>query len=137
MLRKAKVSKKKQKVKVKVRNKKQMISSLTQDDLLNLIELICSVKNNNDKYDDTHIEVGQNYFIRTVTMHHIGRVVSINRNEFKLEGASWIEDSDRFHDALMTGELNEVEPFPDPVIVPRGCIVDMTPWRHALPLKQK
>lgn len=85
----------------------------------------------------SHIQVGQTYFIRTVTMHYTGRVTAISDAEILLEDAAWIADSGRFHNALKTGELGEVEPFVDPVVVGRAALVDATPWRHALPREQK
>ncbi len=77
--------------------------------------------------------VGRAYFIRTVTMHVVGRLVSVCERELVLEDAAWVADSGRFNNALKTGALAEVEPFVDSVIVGRGSIVDATEWRHALP----
>lgn len=34
---------------------------------------------------------------------------------------------------VRAGTLDEVEPYPDPVSIARGAIVDATLWRHALP----
>lgn len=88
--------------------------------------------------DRTHpFIIGKAYFIRTVTMHHIGIVEEVFDKEIKMSGVSWIADSGRLYDALNTGSLNEVEPFLDDVIVGRGAIVDATFWRHDLPRKQK
>jgi hypothetical protein len=82
--------------------------------------------------------VGKCYFIRTVTMHTIGRLVSVGPHELVLEDAAWIADSGRWSEALANPSvLREVEPFLDPVIVGRGAIVDATEWRHDVPLKQK
>lgn len=77
--------------------------------------------------------VGRAYFIRTVTMHVVGRLVSVCERELALEDAAWVADSGRFSNALKTGALAEIEPFVDSVIVGRGSIVDATEWRHALP----
>ena len=77
---------------------------------------------------------GQAVFIRTVTMHYTGLLVEVTAGELVLEQAAWIADSGRFHKALMTGELNEVEPFPDGrVVVPRDGIIDVSRWGHPLP----
>ncbi len=83
--------------------------------------------------------VGQNYFIRTVTQHYTGRLVSVTPNELVLESAAWVADSGRFATALSTGTLNEVEPFPADVqvIVARGAVVDACVWKHKLPDAQK
>jgi len=82
-------------------------------------------------------KIGTCYLIRTVTMIQTGRLVAISDHELLLEDAAWIADTGRFHDALKTGELNEVEPFIGPVIVGRGAIVDATEWVHELPRIQK
>ena len=78
--------------------------------------------------------VGQNVFIRTVTMHYTGHLDRVTAGELVLTDASWIADSGRFHVALMNGDLCEVEPFPTgEVIVPRSGVIDVCRWHHALP----
>jgi len=102
------------------------------------IKEINSLIGNNAKIQEKSMfEVGKAYFIRTVTMHLVGKLIGINNKELLLKDASWVADSGRFHDALKTGELNEVEPFVDDVIVNREAIVDATFWRHLLPNVQK
>ena len=81
--------------------------------------------------------VGTAYFIRTVTYHLVGRLTRVGPLELELEDAAWVADSGRWNEALRTGKLSEVEPFPEPVIVGRGAISDATPWRHPLPLEVK
>lgn len=78
-------------------------------------------------------KIGEKYFIRTVTMHSIGELVSFNDKELLLSHACWVADSGRFNNALKTGELSEVEPFEADIIVNRSAIVDATLWRHDLP----
>lgn len=84
-------------------------------------------------------EVNKNYFIRTVTHHLTGKLVKVTSKELVLEQAAWIADDGRFYDALKTGKLNEVEPFPQDVqvIVGRGALIDAVIWKHALPAEQK
>lgn len=82
-------------------------------------------------------KMGKCYFIRTVTMHLVGRLEVLTNKELLLSEASWIADSGRFHDFLKNGTLNEVEPFVNPVIVNRDCIIDATIWDHELPKEQK
>ena len=78
--------------------------------------------------------VGEAVFIRTVTMHYTGRIDRVSAGELVLTDCAWIANSGRFHAALMTGALNEVEPFPDgEVIVPRDGIIDVSRWGHPLP----
>jgi hypothetical protein len=70
--------------------------------------------------------IGANYFIRTVTHHHTGRLVAVGDKELVLENAAWIADDGRLTDALKSGTFNEVEMFPidAKVIVGRGSIID-------------
>ena len=82
-------------------------------------------------------EIGKSYLIRSVTMYYTGRLVRITETDLVLEDAAWIADTGRFHTALKTGALNEVEPFVNPVILPRGAIVDVTRWNHPLPREQR
>jgi hypothetical protein len=83
-------------------------------------------------------QVGQPYFIRTVTHYYTGKVEKVCAKELVLSSAAWIADTGRFHDALKTGKLNEVEPFPGgEVIIGRGAVIDATRWQHDLPLTQK
>jgi len=71
-------------------------------------------------------EVGQCYMVRTVTMHIHGRLVEVTPNELVFVDAAWIADSGRYFDFLSGSTPNEIEPFPNPVIVGRGSIVDAT-----------
>ncbi len=84
-------------------------------------------------------KVGDAVFIRTVTYHYIGKIVGVYANEITLIDATWVADSGRWSAALKTGTLSEVEPFPDGdvVVISRGTIVDVSPWRHALPRSVK
>jgi hypothetical protein len=79
-------------------------------------------------------------FVRTVTHYYTGRIdnsTNVPHGFLMLEDAAWIADTGRWHHALSTGELNEVEPFPDGVLVAIGSIVDVSPWNHELPSKVK
>ena len=78
-------------------------------------------------------KIGEAYAIRTVTMHHVGKLVAVYPQELVLEGAAWVADSGRWHNALETGEVKECEPFlAGPVIVGRGGIIDACVWKHEL-----
>lgn len=89
--------------------------------------------------DNGHWELGADYFIRTVTHHHTGKLIAVTPNELVLVDAAWIADDGRFADAIAKGTLNEVEPFPAGlhVIIGRGSIVDAVRWMHPLPREQK
>ena len=82
-------------------------------------------------------QVGKNYFIRTVTHYYTGKLLRVTAKELVLSDAAWIADSGRFHDALKTGNLNEVEPFTGDIIVGRGAVIDAVIWTHDLPKAQK
>lgn len=86
---------------------------------------------------ETAFEIGKAYLIRTVTHYYTGRLVKITAQELVLEDAAWIADTGRFNECLKTGQLMEVEPFEDSVIVSRGAVVDATAWKHALPRSVK
>lgn len=83
--------------------------------------------------------VGDNVFVRTVTMYYTGELVGYDEHHLVLRNAAWIADTSRFANALATGELNEVEPYPDDatVLVGRGALIDLTEWTHDLPRTQK
>ena len=83
----------------------------------------------------SHLVVGEKYLIRTVTMHLIGRLKSVNDSEYLLSDACWLADSGLYGDCLADGSIKEAEVFPDDVIVGRGALVDATKWRHDLPRK--
>ena len=87
--------------------------------------------------NSTSLAVGETVYIRAVTFHYVGRITAITDTDIKLQNASWIADSGRWSEALKTGKLSEIEPFPDTVCVMRGAIVDVSPWNFDLPSKVK
>lgn len=76
-------------------------------------------------------------FIRTVTNFYTGRVVSLTKSWIVLEDVSWIADTGRFSTFLERGVPNEAERMPGRVHVSRASIVDVSEWRHALPVATK
>ena len=70
-----------------------------------------------------------------MTYFILGRLQAVYPQELVLQEASWVADTGRFHEALSTGRLNEVEPFIGAVMVGRAAIVDATEWGHPLPTK--
>ncbi len=81
-------------------------------------------------------KIGEKYLIRCITFYYVGEICAITDSDIVLQNASWVANTGRFHNALKDGSLEEVEPFINNVIVPRGCIVDATQWNHPLPSKQ-
>lgn len=82
-------------------------------------------------------KVGTSYLVRTVTLYCLGRLSAIYPGELVFENASWVADTGRWNHALVTGELDEVEPHVGPCIVCRGAVVDAVEWAHDLPSKVK
>lgn len=83
------------------------------------------------------LRVGAQVLVRSVTHYYTGQIVSLSRDEIVLTQAAWIADTGRFHDALRTGYLAEVEPYMGLVSVGRGAVCDVTEWPHELPRSQK
>lgn len=104
---------------------------------MKLSDLLTIVNALSNKSDNDFWEIGENYFIRTVTMHLVGKVMRVTDKEILLEDASWIADSGRFHEALSSGEFEEIEPFVNAVIVNRNSVIDATIFSHALPKEAK
>lgn len=75
---------------------------------------------------------GEKLFIRTVTYHQVGEIEAVEDGFLRLKDASWVADSGRFHTALESGNLSEVE-YVGTAIVNVGTIVDAFPWNHDLP----
>ena len=83
-------------------------------------------------------QIGEKYFIRTVTHHLTGKLEAVTDNELLLSSACWIADDGRFMNAVATGEFSEVEPYPKDkmVIVGRHSIIDAVVIPN-LPTSQK
>lgn len=75
--------------------------------------------------------------IRTVTMYYTGRIIGYDDEFVVLEECAWISATGRWSEALRTGELDEVEPYPGRCFVARGAIVEVVPWTHELPRSAK
>jgi len=82
-------------------------------------------------------QLGAKVFIRTVTYHYTGQISFISDKEIVLSEAAWIADSGRFANALKTGILDEVEPYPNLCGINRDAIIDASPWNHKLPRETK
>jgi hypothetical protein len=82
--------------------------------------------------------IGDTVFIRTVTMSYTGCIVGLSERWIQIAQAAWVADTGRFADAMATGTLSEVEPYPDgiAVLVAVAAVVDVSPWSHALPRTQ-
>jgi len=99
-----------------------------------LLELL--VDENATKSSEHPFVIGKSYFIRTVTYHFVGTIKEITGKWIVLKDASWVADSGRFHTALETGELNEVE-YMKQAIVNMDTITDATEWENKVPKESK
>lgn len=88
--------------------------------------------------DDSHWEIGKNYFLRTVTHHVTGKLEKVTSKELVLSNGAWIADDGNFTEAMKANTFLEVEMF-DPaekVIVGRGSLIDAQQI-HTLPTSRK
>ena len=92
---------------------------------------------NTGSTSETDFDVGDKVFIRTVTMIFTGRVKKVTDRFIHLEDSAWIADTGRFNQALATGSLSEVEPYPHGNAVTISSIIDFTKWEHNLPTEVK
>ena len=90
-----------------------------------------------DQSDNPFMEIGDCYFIRTVTHYFTGRLIWVGDKEIVLEDVCWIADTGRFNEFVAGKTINESEPFPKgkSVIIGRGSIIDMV--EHDLILSVK
>jgi hypothetical protein len=99
--------------------------------LKQLIELLA--ENGEPQTADIGLAVGSKVIIRCVTHYYTGCVGAVTPAVIELRDAAWIASTGRWANALKTGELDEVEPYPDTCFINRGAIVDWAPWQHDLP----
>ena len=107
--------------------------------LKNIKEILKSTFGSNT-YDNSHWEVGKNYFIRTVKHHYTGKLKKVSGKELVLTGGvAWIAEDGRFNEVMKSNEFSEVEPYPDDVdvIIGRGAILDASIMKGKLPREVK
>jgi hypothetical protein len=81
--------------------------------------------------------LGKNVLIRSVTHHYSGKIDRlVGDTAAVLTTAAWVADDGRFHEALVKSEFEEVEPYPNPVMVNWGAVLDVTEIAK-LPTEQK
>lgn len=91
----------------------------------------------NNKQELFPYKIGDNIFIRTVTMYYTGKIINLIGKWIILEECAWISDTGRFHDFIKDGKCNEYEGFIDQVSIPLDSIIDITVWKHNLFRGQK
>lgn len=75
---------------------------------------------------ESFLELEKPYAFRTVTMIYTGRLKGINQQEFLVDEAAWIPDTERWKDFVDNGAVKECEPYSKPIIINRGAILDVT-----------
>ena len=103
------------------------------------IAALLNAKNACAKSDSHPFEVGENYYIRTVTLHFTGKLEEVHAGELVLSTCAWIPDHGRFAQAVDKGTFNKVEPYPPDarVIINRASLVDAVKIGFKLPVSQK
>lgn len=114
------------------------INELTVGQLKELSSLLGNKRESSESHP---FEIGKHYFIRTVTMSHVGKLEKVFDDTLVLSGASWVADSGRLSDAMRSGleavSSSELEPFVNNIIIGRGALIDATVYNFPLPTKQK
>ena len=118
-------------------NKKKDLNKLSFEELQQEIKTLEERKNKANERKVDVWQIGKMYVIRTVTMIQVGKLVEVTDKELVLEDCAWVADTGTWMNFLKDGEVNEVEPFVDTVIVGRGSIIDATIWRHKVLNEQK
>jgi hypothetical protein len=81
---------------------------------------------------------GTSYLLRMATHFYTGRLAYLGPSHLVLDDAAWVADAGLYlGDALKTGKLAEVEPYPGRVLVSLGALVDACEWPHPLPTWEK
>ncbi len=77
------------------------------------------------KSNETYLQIGKSYHIRTVTYATAGKLKAITKNEFVFESASWVADTGRFNEYIKdTSRVKENE-YIGEIIVNRDAVVDV------------
>lgn len=72
------------------------------------------------------LDIGKIYAFRTVTMIYTGRLVDVSDQEFLVDEACWIPETERYMEFADTGAHKEAEPYKRPIIINRGSLLDAT-----------
>lgn len=78
-------------------------------------------------------EVGQFYYVETLTKYYVGRCKEVTPTELVLDEAAWVDDTGRLSAFLKNGWDNPsvaAEPYPDDVSIPAHMISSVTVWNH-------
>lgn len=99
-----------------------MLSNETKQNLiLNLLGL-----DEQKSITDSFYKTGKDYVVRTVTMIYLGEIKSETDSHLILTDCAWIPDTSRWNEFLNGKKPNEMEPYPNDVIVYKTAILDAT-----------
>jgi hypothetical protein len=84
-------------------------------------------------------QVGDQVFLQTVTDYYTGRIVKLTLTTASLDLAAWIPETGRRADSMISGEFDEIEPYPAEWIlrVSLASLVSAVLWPHKLPREQR
>lgn len=87
----------------------------------------------------TGLEVGENYYVETVTKYYVGELLAVDFSGITLVKAAWIPSTGRYNEAFKSGVFEEVEPLPlkTPLYLPAGVVSAIVEWSHKLPREVK
>lgn len=96
-------------------------------DQLKLIEMILSLSKTtpSESKATSFLALEKPYAFRTVTMIYTGRLKAINEQEFLIDEAAWIPETERWMDFVDKGAVKECEPYSKPIILNRGALLDV------------
>lgn len=95
-------------------------------DKLELIKAIlgseCTTKKEGKAH--TFLKIGRPHAFRTVTMIYTGRLIDVSEQEFFVDEAAWIPDTERWMDFVDKCAVKECEPYSRPIVINRGALLD-------------
>lgn len=94
-------------------------------DKLALLKLILADDKNSSNGAESFLVLEKPYAFRTVTMIYTGRLKGINQQEFLVDEAAWIPETERWMDFVDNGAVKECEPYSKPIVLNRGAILDV------------
>lgn len=72
----------------------------------------------------TFLKIGKPHAFRTVTMIYTGRLIDASEQEFLVDEAAWIPETERWMDFVDKSAVRECEPYSKPIIISRGALLD-------------
>lgn len=98
---------------------------LSEETKQELILTLLGIKNEK-QLENSFYKTGCDYVIRTVTMIYLGQIKSEDQNTITLEDCAWIPDTSRWSEFLQGNKPNEMEPYPNDVLIYKSAIIDST-----------